>query len=413
MEIPFNKPFIVGKELYYIAEATLKNQRLAGAGPFTSLCERWLEKQLGSYRAFLTHSCTAALEMAALLSGLVSGDEVIMPSFTFVSTANAFVLRGARPVFVDIRPDTLNIDERLIEEAIGPRTRVIAPIHYAGIGCEMEVINDIAERHGLLVVEDAAHGLLSSHKSRTLGSMGDFGCLSFHETKNIICGEGGALLVNDRKFVERAEIIRDKGTNRGEFSRGLVDKYTWVDMGSSYLPSEITAAFLWAQLEKAHEIINKRLKLSGRYDVLLRPLAEKGFFQLPASSVKNYSNGHIYYILLESRQTRDDLMRFLASKSITAIFHYVPLHSSKAGRKYGKTIGGMCVTDDTSDRLLRLPLYFQMTEEELEFVSNSIGQFFDLQIKRRLKSSGLSEFPSQRRTRGRSAENRAHNNIQV
>ncbi len=376
LEIPFNKPFIVGKELYYIAEATLKNQRLAGAGTFTKKCERWLADRLGSSTALLTHSCTAALEMAGLLCDLRLGDEVIMPSFTFVSTANAFALRGATPVFIDIRPDTLNLDEKLLKSAVTSRTKAIVPVHYAGVACEMDAINDIAFGNGITVIEDSAHSLLSSYKDRYLGSIGDFGCLSFHETKNVICGEGGALLVNREKFTERAEIIREKGTNRADFSRGAVDKYTWVDHGSSYLPSEITAAFLWAQLEKADEIIWKRKNLARMYDKLLGPLARKGLFRLPMASRQGASNGHIYYIVLDSQRTRDNLSRFLQTRSITAIFHYVPLHSSPAGKKFARISGSMRVTDEISERLLRLPLFYQMTEAEIEFVSESIAQFY-------------------------------------
>lgn len=378
MKIPFNKPFIVGKELYYIAEATLKNQRLAGAGPFTRMCEQWIENQLGSCRALLTPSCTAALEMAAILCDLKPGAEVIMPSFTFVSTANAFVLRGATPVFVDIRYDTLNMDERQIEGAITSRTRAIVPVHYAGVACEMDVITELASRYDLLVVEDSAHALLSSYKSRRLGSIGDFGCLSFHETKNIICGEGGALLVNKRQFADRAGIIRDKGTNRDEFFNGRASKYTWVDIGSSYLPSEITAAFLWAQLEKAQEIINKRVSLAENYMELLGPMAERGLLELPRPPQGNSTNGHIFYILLKSTATRDALIEHLKARSVTAIFHYVPLHSSPVGNRIGKTHGPMAVTDDVSSRLLRLPLFYQMGKDEIRVVVKFIGEFFGI-----------------------------------
>lgn len=376
MEIPFNKPFIVGKELYYIAEATLKNQRLAGAGPFTHSCERWIEEQLGSYRALLTPSCTAALEMAAMLCDLEPGDEVIMPSFTFVSTANAFALRGVTPVFVDIRYDTLNIDELQIESAITSRTRAIVPVHYAGVACEMDFIKEIAWRRRLLVVEDSAQGLLSCYKSQKLGSIGDFGCLSFHETKNIICGEGGALLVNNSRFAERARIIRDKGTNRAEFFEGRAPKYTWVDVGSSYLPSEITAAFLWAQLEKAQEIIEKRVNLAKRYTELLSPLSEKGLIQLPCNPEGTCGNGHTFYILVGSHEQRDGLIEFLNDRSVMAVFHYVPLHSSPVGRKIGKTHGSMTVTDDVSSRLLRLPLFYQMEVDELASVAKLVREFF-------------------------------------
>ncbi len=377
MEIPFNKPFIVGKELYYIAEATLKNRWLAGAGPFTRMCEQWIEEQLGSYRALLTPSCTAALEMAAILCGINPGDEVIMPSFTFVSTANAFALRGATPVFVDIRYDTLNIDERQIESAITSRTKAIVPVHYAGVPCEMDSIMELASGAGLFVVEDAAQGLLSSYKSHHLGSIGDLGCLSFHETKNIICGEGGALLVNRSAFAQRARVVRDKGTNRADFFEGRTDKYTWVDVGSSYLPSEITAAFLWAQLEKAQEIINKRVALARSYSERLARLADNGFFELPRHPQGASTNGHIFYILLRSSDERERLIKHLKARSVAAIFHYVPLHSSPVGNRIGKIHGSMEVTDDVSARLLRLPLFYQMEAEEIEMVTKSIGDFFE------------------------------------
>ena len=329
--IPFNKPFIIGRELSLIADAVAQGH-LSGDGAYTKLCHRWFEEKLGCRKALLTHSCTGALEMAAILCDIQPGDEVILPSYTFVSTANAFVLRGAVPVFVDIRPDTLNIDENLIEAAITARTRAIVPVHYAGVPCEMDRIMDIAARHNLLVVEDAAQALLSTYKGRALGSIGHFGCLSFHETKNIISGEGGALLVNDARFVERAEIIREKGTNRSQFFRGEVDKYTWVDIGSSYLPSELVSAFLYAQLEHAGRDHRKTLP----YLHLLRhrnlaPLQQAGKLRLPIFD--GDSNGHMFYIILDSLATRSKLIAHLKAQDIHPVFHYVPLHSSPAGRK--------------------------------------------------------------------------------
>jgi dTDP-4-amino-4,6-dideoxygalactose transaminase len=302
--IPFNRPFLTGRELTYIAQAHA-NGHLAGNGPFSKRCAGWLEDRVGSQRALLTHSCTAALEMAAILSGVGPGDEVIMPSFTFVSTANAFVLRGAIPVFVDIRPDTLNLDETLLEAAITPRTRAIVPVHYAGVGCEMTVINDIAEHHGLLVIEDAAQGLLASHEGRPLGAIGHMAALSFHETKNIISGEGGALLLNDPRFIERAEIIWEKGTNRSQFFRGAVDKYTWVDLGSSYLPGEITAAFLWAQMEMADAITARRVAIWSRYHEAFAGLEAEGLVRRPVTPPGAVANGHCYFLLLPSLESRN------------------------------------------------------------------------------------------------------------
>ncbi len=371
--IPFNKPFIIGRELSFIADAVAQGH-LSGDGGYTKLCHRWFEEKLGVRRSLLTHSCTAALEMAAILCDIQPGDEVIMPSFTFVSTANAFVLRGAVPVFVDIRPDTLNIDERLIEAAITPKTRAIVPVHYAGVPCEMDHIMSIAQRHTLLVVEDAAQALLSTYKGRALGSIGHFGCLSFHETKNIISGEGGALLVNDGRFVERAEIIREKGTNRGQFFRGEVDKYTWVDIGSSYLPSELISAFLSAQLEHANEITAKRCHICTAYTAQLAPLQQAGKLRLPA--LAGDSNGHMFYLILDSLDTRTRLIAHLKAQGILPVFHYVPLHSSPAGRKYGRTGSSMAVTDDLSERLLRLPLYYEMSDVDIVRVCDAIHDFF-------------------------------------
>jgi dTDP-4-amino-4,6-dideoxygalactose transaminase len=375
MKIPFNKPFIVGKELYNIAQAVVESH-LSGDGPFTRRCHKWLEERLGCAKALLTHSCTGALEMAAMLCGIGPGDEIIMPSFTFVSTANAFVLRGGTPVFVDIRETTLNIDETLIEQAITSRTKAIVPVHYAGAACAMDEIMNIAEQHGLFVVEDAAQALLSTHRDRYLGAIGHLGCLSFHETKNIISGEGGALLINDEKFVEQAEIFWEKGTNRKQFFRGEVDKYTWVDIGSSFLPSELVGAFLYAQLEQAEKIIEARNRIFEQYLRLLRPLEEKGAIRLPAAESGNNSNGHIFYLITRSLEERGRLIDYLKQNGIWAVFHYVPLHSSPAGIKYGRTSGIMRVTDDLSDRVLRLPLFYEMREGDVEMVAGSVKCFY-------------------------------------
>jgi len=376
MKIPFNKPFIVGKELSYIAQAVLVEMRLAGDGGFTQKCHQWLEQRLGCSKALLTHSGTAALEMAAILCDIVPGDEVIMPSFTFVSTANAFVLRGGVPVFVDIRPDTMNIDERRIEAAITERTRAIVPVHYAGTACAMDEIITIAEKNNLIVIEDAAQALLSSYQGKNLGAIGHMGCLSFHETKNIICGEGGALLVNDPQYVQRAEIVREKGTDRSRFFRGAVDKYTWQDIGSSYLPSELTAAFLWAQFEEADRIIAKRCRLYRHYLELLRPLAAAGYIRISEIAGDCAVNGHLCYILTKSLDERIRLTAHLHQQGIYAIFHYVPLHSSPAGQRFCRTHGKMVVTDDVSACLLRLPLYYEMTEVDVEKVVTSVAGFY-------------------------------------
>jgi len=354
--IPFNRPYMTGRELAYIAQAHA-NGHLSGDGPFTKRCNAWLEQTTGAMRALLTHSCTAALEMAALLLDLEPGDEVIMPSFTFVSTANAFVLRGAVPVFVDIRADTLNIDENLIEAAITPRTRAICVVHYAGVGCEMDAIEAIAVRHGLTIVEDAAQGILATYRGRPLGAIGALGALSFHETKNLISGEGGALLVNDARFAERAEIIREKGTNRSQFFRGQVDKYTWVDVGSSYLPSEILAAFLAAQIEEADTINARRLALWNRYHEAFAPLEAAGRLRRPIVPAHCTHNAHMYYLLLDDLDARTQFIASLKANDIHPVFHYVPLHSAPAGRKYGRASGDLAITDRTGERLVRLPLW--------------------------------------------------------
>jgi dTDP-4-amino-4,6-dideoxygalactose transaminase len=374
--IPFNKPFIAGKELFYIAQAVIENRHTAGDGSFTKKCQTWLEERLGCRKALLTHSCTAALEMAAILAGIQPGDEIIMPSFTFVSTANAFVLRGGIPVFIDIRPDTLNINEALIEETITHKTRAIVPVHYAGVPCQMDAIMEIAQRKELLVIEDTAQALLSQYQGRYMGAIGQMACLSFHETKNIISGEGGALLTNDPLLIERAEIIREKGTNRSQFFRGQVDKYTWIDIGSSYLPSDILAAFLYAQMENADQIIAKRNLIYGLYMDGLRPLADKGYIKLPFIPNDCHCNGHVFYILTRSLEERTELTEFLKERGIMAVFHYVPLHSSPAGKLYGRACGTLDVTRRVSDCLLRLPMYYEMTAVDTERVIVAVGEFY-------------------------------------
>lgn len=370
MNIPFNKPHMTGKELFYIAQANF-NGMLAGDGPFTKRCHQWLEERTQTRKALLTHSCTAALEMAAILLNLEPGDEVIMPSYTFVSTANAFVLRGATPVFVDIRPDTLNIDERLIEAAITPRTKAIVPVHYAGVACEMNTIMDIATRHGLMVVEDAAQGLMSSYHGRALGSIGHLGCLSFHETKNIISGEGGALLINDEKLAARAEIIREKGTNRSQFFRGQVDKYTWCDIGSSFLPGELVAAFLWAQMEAADEITARRLAIWNRYHLAFQPLEQAGLIRRPIVPGNCSHNAHMYYLLLPDLTARTRFIECMRERSVHTVFHYIPLHSSIFGLTVGRSVGDLPLTAEVSDRLVRLPLWVGL-DEKLQTVVDAV-----------------------------------------
>lgn len=374
--IPFNLPYIAGKELYYIARAVIENDHISGDGPFTHKCQAWLEKTLGAKKVLLTHSCTAALEMSALLCDIGPGDEVIMPSFTFVSTANAFVLRGGVPVFVDIREDTLNMDERLIEKAVTNKTKAVVPVHYAGTPCDMDVIMSIARKKGLRVIEDAAQGLLSTYRNQYLGTIGDLGCLSFHETKNIISGEGGALLINDPEMAGRAEIIWEKGTNRKRFYRGEVDKYTWVDIGSSYLPSDIIAAFLYAQLEMAESIIASRCRNFARYMAGLKDLESRGILRLPAIDVQGTCNGHIMYIITRSLDERTRLMEYLKSQGITSVFHYVPLHSSPMGEKHCRVHGSMVHTDGISERLLRLPMFYEMTEADVAGVIDAVSLFY-------------------------------------
>lgn len=368
--IPFNRPHTTGAELDYIQEA-IDNGHLSGRGPFDSRCTNWLEQRTGTPRALLTSSCTSALEMAALLAGVGEGDEVIMPSFTFVSTANAIALRGAIPVFVDIRADTLNIDERLVEDAITPQTKAVLAVHYAGVGCELDNLDALSREHGVALIEDAAQGALAAYRGRPLGTVGSLGCLSFHETKNVHCGEGGALLVNDPGLAERAEIVQEKGTDRTRFFRGEVDKYTWVDLGSSYLTSEVNAAFLWAQLEHAEEITRRRLEIWGRYHERFAELEDRGLARRPVVPAHTDHNGHMYYLLLEGRETRDGLIARLADSGVHAVFHYVPLHSAPAGRRLGRAAGPMQVTDATSDRLVRLPLWPDMTEAQVEQVVKS------------------------------------------
>lgn len=373
--IPFNKPFIVGKELNYIAQA-VQSGHLSGDGLFTKKCNAWLEEHTGAKKALLSHSCTAALEMAAMLCDIQTSDEFIVPSYTFVSTVNAFVLRGGIPVFVDIRPDTMNIDEKQIEAAITPRTKAIVPVHYAGVGCEMDAIMDIARRHNLLVVEDAAQGVDATYKGRPLGTIGHMGCYSFHETKNFISGEGGALVINDERFLERAEIIREKGTNRSHFFRGMVDKYTWVDIGSSYLPSEVVAAFLYAQLEEASKITEKRLALWNEYWRLLEPLAEKGWLRLPVIPKECRHNAHMFYILLEDLETRTRLIETLKAQNIHPVFHYVPLHNAPKGIEVTGRQIHLPVTEEYANRLLRLPMYYELQKEFIEQIVRAIIEFF-------------------------------------
>jgi len=367
MKIPFNRPHMTGKELWYVAQAHA-NGHLAGDGAFTKKCNEWLKQRTGAASALLTHSCTAALEMAAILAEVGPGDEVIMPSFTFVSTANAFVLRGAVPVFVDIRPDTLNIDETKIAAAITARTKAIVPVHYAGVACEMDAIMRIAAERNLLVIEDAAQGVMAGYKGRPLGAIGHLGTLSFHETKNIISGEGGALLANDARFAERAEIIREKGTNRSQFYRGQVDKYTWVDIGSSYLPGEIIAAFLWAQMEEADAITRRRLDLWSRYHDAFAQAEADGLVRRPVVPDDCRQNAHMYYLLLPSLRRRTEVIERLKQRGIHTVFHYVPLHSSPMGQKAGRAAGDMVNTDALSERLLRLPLWLGLEEEQAEVI---------------------------------------------
>jgi dTDP-4-amino-4,6-dideoxygalactose transaminase len=372
-KIPFNVPLVSGRELDYIRQA-IANLHLAGNGPFTGRCHSWMQEQLGVEKVLLTHSCTAALEMAAILTDVGPGDEIIMPSFTFVSTANAFVLRGATPVFVDIRRDTCNLDESLIEAAITPRTRAIVVVHYAGVACDMDPILDMARRHGLLVIEDAAQGVLSTYKGCPLGSIGDLAALSFHETKNVVAGEGGALVVNNRRWSARAEIVWEKGTNRTEFFRGAVDKYTWIDIGSSYLPSEINAAFLFAQLEAAQHITARRLAVWNQYHDAFAEWERNGVVRRPIVPADCRHNGHLYYLLFDDLSHRSAVQSFMRRSGIDAVFHYVPLHSSPAGRRFGRASGDLPVTERTADRLLRLPVWAAMEKRDVEFITETVSQ---------------------------------------
>ncbi len=372
--IKFNKAFYSGKEEKYLQDV-LCSGKLSGDGQYTKKCNEWIQNRTGIAKALLTTSCTHAIELAAILANIVPGDEVIMPSFTFVSTANAFVLRGAKIVFVDIRPDTMNIDEKLIESAITSRTKAIVPVHYAGVGCEMDTIMDLANKYHLYVIEDAAQAVMSTYKHQSLGTIGNFGCYSFHETKNFSMGEGGALLVSEESDVERAEIIREKGTNRSKFYRGEIDKYTWVDIGSSYLPCELNAAYLYAQLVMADDIIKDRMNSWNIYWNGLKELADREYIQFPYIPKECIHNAHMFYIKVKDLQVRTKLLAFLKENEINAVFHYIPLHTSVAGRKYGSFSGEDNFTTRESERLLRLPLYYGMKDEILQVIEKVI-QFF-------------------------------------
>ena len=375
MKFNFNVPPYTGKEAEYIAQA-VQNQKICGDGEFTKKCNKWIEEKTGTKKCLLTTSCTHATELAALLLDIKPGDEVIMPSYTFVSTADAFVLRGAVPVFVDIRPDTMNIDEKLIEDAITDKTKAIVPVHYAGVSCEMDTIMDIAERHNLYVVEDAAQGIMSSYKGQALGTFGEFGCFSFHETKNYSMGEGGALLIRDDAFVERAEIIREKGTNRSQYYRGQVDKYRWVDFGSSYLPSDMNADYLYAQLEVAEAINDARLAVWNRYYENLTPLAESGRIELPVVPEGCVHNAHMFYIKAADMEERTALINFLKENDILSVFHYIPLHTAPAGQKFGRFHGEDRFTTRESERLLRLPMYYKLTPDDADYISGKVKEFY-------------------------------------
>ena len=376
MRINFNVPPFTGREMIYIKQA-VDAQKICGDGQFTAKCNKWIEDKTGCEKALLTTSCTHATELAALLADIRPGDEVIMPSYTFVSTADAFVLRGATPVFVDIRPDTMNIDETLIEDAITEHTKAIVPVHYAGVGCEMDVIMDIARRHNLMVIEDAAQGIMSTYKGQALGGIGDMGCFSFHETKNFSMGEGGALLMKDARFIENAEIFREKGTDRSKFFRGQVDKYRWVNYGSSYLPSDMNAAYLWAQLELADEITKARMDRWNQYDALLRDLADKGLIEQPFVPDYCTHNAHMYYIKVRDLEQRSDFINFMKSKDVLTVFHYVPLHTAPAGLKYGRFHGEDNFTTRESDRLVRLPMYYALTEDDVNYICECVHEYFE------------------------------------
>ncbi|MBO4346457.1 MAG: dTDP-4-amino-4,6-dideoxygalactose transaminase [Lachnospiraceae bacterium] len=373
--IRFNVPPYTGKELEYIRQA-VENKKICGDGDFTKKCNEWIEKKTGTTKALLTTSCTHATEMAALLCDIKPGDEVIMPSYTFVSTADAFVLRGAKAVFVDIRPDTMNIDENLIEAAITDKTRAIVPVHYAGVGCDMDKIMEIAGRYNLKVIEDAAQGIMSEYKGKPLGTFGEFGCFSFHETKNLSMGEGGALMIRDEESIEQAEIVREKGTNRAKFFRGQIDKYTWVDAGSSYLPSELNAAYLYAQLEMAEEITDDRLRTWNKYFDAFEDLEKAGKIERPFIPSDCKHNAHMFYLKCKDLKERTEFIRFLKENDILAVFHYVPLHSAPAGQKYGRFNGEDVYTTKESERLVRLPLYYGLTEADSDHIIEKVKEFY-------------------------------------
>ncbi|WP_392538295.1 dTDP-4-amino-4,6-dideoxygalactose transaminase [Legionella sp. 227] len=378
-KIPFNRPYTTGKESEYISQTQLDKQ-LSGDGSYTKRCHKWLEERVACIKALLTHSCTAALEMAALLSNIQPGDEIIMPSYTFVSTANAFVLRGGIPVFVDIREDTLNINEHLITAAITPKTKAIVPVHYAGVACEMDAIMDIAAHYDLKVIEDAAQGVMAYYKGRALGSIGDLGAYSFHETKNIISGEGGALLINNPEFALRAEIIREKGTNRSQFFRGEVDKYTWNDVGSSYLPSELIAAFLWAQLEEAEKITQQRLAIWNYYHERLKSLEDTGLIRRPIIPSSCQHNAHMYYVILSPEINRQSVLDALNYNNVKAVFHYVPLHSAPAGMRFGRAHGELSLTESLAERIIRLPLWVGLSNNHQDIVIEQLSNILSKSI---------------------------------
>lgn len=373
--IHFNVPPFTGKEVEYMYEA-IENHKICGDGPFTKKCNEWMQNRFNAYRVMLTTSGSSALDMAAILCNLNPGDEVILPSFTFSSTANSFVLAGAKLVFVDIRPDTMNIDESKIEEAISEKTKVICSVHYAGVACEMDTIMDIAKRHNLLVVEDAAQGVMSTYKGKALGTIGDFGCYSFHETKNYSMGEGGAIVINNPKYIEKAEILREKGTNRAQFFRGQVAKYNWVDFGDSYLQSDLNAAYLWAQLEMADEINNNRLETWNTYYEAFKPLSDKGIISLPTIPKECVHNAHMFYLKCKDLKTRQAFIKFMKDNDILCVFHYVPLHSAPAGEKFGRFVGSDEHTTSCSDRLVRLPMYYKIDKNDLNKVINKTLEFF-------------------------------------
>ena len=374
--INFNVPPFTGKEMDYIREC-VENQKICGDGVYTKKCNEWLEKKTGSTKCLLTTSCTHATELAALLAEIQPGDEVIMPAYTFVSTADAFVLRGAVPVFVDIRPDTMNIDENLIEAAITEKTIAIVPVHYAGVSCEMDKIMELAKKYNLVVIEDAAQGVMSTYKGKALGTIGDFGCFSFHETKNYSMGEGGALLIRDEKYVEDAEIIREKGTNRSKFYRGQIDKYTWVNFGSSYLPSDMNAAYLYAQLEMAEEINDARLACWERYYENLKPLAKAGYIELPVVPQGCVHNAHMFYIKAKDIEERTELIAYLKDNGVMSVFHYIPLHTAPAGKKFGRFHGEDKYTTKESERLTRLPMFYGLTLEQVDYICEQVKSFYE------------------------------------